>query len=511
MSNVFTQDESILNKLISNRFTVSALIAAMATATTVAVGDTLEGDDGFVQESSVEIQADNSDANALQSMVSRAGITLTPGTIKRMLAAYPEILNAGELADRNAIVEGAAAVYPAKFEVSGRDKIYEDTNLNTQNAGGRYTAAGIDVLLNYTSVLNGISYENMALWGTSHSRDIEAKLAVDAEFEAYGVYGRADAGPPPFPAVTYGVYGTTNQKDGYGVYAVNTSPEGDAPGNGGGVALLASGAIRGSRTAGGADHIDNHVAIIENKSVGNTHVLALSMPNDTGLGVPDNFVTFYHGGVAATDAQGSIEGAPGGGVNYNTSSADFAEWIPRGDLKEPVEAGDIVAIVAGKVSRDLSNADHVQVISTAPAFTGNDPGYDKRDQYALVSMMGQVPAKVTGVVRAGNYIVASGKNDGTGIAIPAEKMTADDFRLMVGRAWASSDVPGVKLVNTAVGLGASGVYAYLHKQDQRIASLEQQLSSKMARLERLAAQLESLTQKVAYIQSANMMVEASGK
>jgi hypothetical protein len=508
MSNVFTQDESILNKVIFNRFTVSALIAAMATATTVAVGDTLEGDGGFVQELSAEIQTDDSDANALQSMVSRAGITLTPETIKRMLAAYPEILNAGELEDRNAIVEGAAAVYPAKFEVSGRDKIYEDTNLNTQNAGGRYTAAGIDVLLNYTSVLNGVSYENMALWGTSHSRDIEAKLAVDAEFEAYGVYGRADAGPPPFPAVTYGVYGTTNQKDGYGVYAVNTSPEGDAPGNAGGVALLASGAIRGNRTSGGAEHIDNHVAIIENNSVGNTHVLALSMPNDTFLGALDNFVTFYHGGITAADAVGAIEGF-GGGVNYKSGSADFAEWIPRGDLKEPVEAGDIVAIVAGKVSRDLSKADHIKVISTAPAFTGNDPGYGKRDQYALVSMMGQVPVKVTGVVRAGDYIVASGKNDGTGIAIPAEKMTPDDFRLMVGRAWASSDVPGVKLVNTAVGLGASGVYAYMHKQDQRIASLEQQLSSKMARLERLSAQLESLTRKVAYIQAANMTVNVA--
>ena len=51
----------------------------------------------------------------------------------------------------------------------------------------------------------------------------------------------------------------------------------------------------------------------------------------------------------------------------------------------------------------------------------------------------------------------------------------------------------------------------MKKQDQRIASLEQQLSAKMARLDRLAAQMEALTQKVAYIQSANMTASASVK
>ena len=88
-------------------------------------------------------------------------------------------------------------------------------------------------------------------------------------------------------------------------------------------------------------------------------------------------------------------------------------------------------------------------------------------------------------------------------------MTADDFRLMVGRAWESSGEQGMKLINTAVGVDSDGAYAYMKKQDQRIARLEQQLSSKMAGLERLAAQLESLTRKVAYIQAASMTVSAA--
>ncbi len=428
--------------------------AVIALGNTVTAGQAGDGEEDFFPNSEV---SDNADVKALQGNLNRAGITLTPQTIKLMLDAYPEMLEAGK---GEAGPAGAAAAYPAKFEVSGRDKIYEDTSHNIKNAGGRFSAVGvdIDVLLNYTSVLGGISYENMAVWGTSHSRDIEAKLAVDAEFEAFGVYGRADAGPPPFPAAAYGVYGTTNQVSGYGVYAINTSPEGAAFGSGGGVALFASGAIRGSRTTGGNDDIDNHVAIVENKSIGNTHVLALSMPNDDGLAFLDNFVTFYHGGTTAADAVGAIEGNSHGGVNYKSGSADFAEWIPRQNPDEIIAAGDIVGIAGGKVSRDLGKAEHVQVISTAPAFTGNDPGHDKQDQYALVSMMGQVPVKVAGAVIAGDYIVASGNNDGIGIAIAPDQMTPEDF--------------------------------------------------KMARLDRLAGQLEALTQKVAYIQLASMAASA---
>ncbi len=490
------------------RSVLSILVLAM---TNVFADETGEEDPLTFQENGIAIGSDENDARALRKMANHAGITLTPETIKHMLEAHPEVLDAMDSAEWNTITPSAAAIYPARFEVTGQAKIYEDTMYNLRSAGGRFTSGGIDVLLNYSSVLGGISYENMAFSGSSHSNEIEAKLAVDAEFEAFGVYGRADAGPPPFPAVTYGVYGTTSRITGYGVYASNTSPEGNTLTTGGGVALFATGAIRGNRTSGYTDHIDNHVAIIENKSTGNTHVLALSMPNDGGtVSSDDNFITFYHGGITSADAVGAIEG-DSGGVNYKSGSADFAEWIPRQNSDEIIEAGDIVSIAGGKVSRNLSRAEHVQVISTSPAFTGNDPGYDKRDQYALVSMMGQVPVKVAGAVKAGDYIVASGKNDGTGIAISADKMTLRDFRMMVGRAWKSSDEQGIKLVKTAVGLGASDAYGYMHNQDQRIASLERQLSSKMAKLDRLASQMQMLTQKVAYIQSANQVAKALAK
>lgn len=499
------QDSDTRKNLLSlNRLTIFTLVTALGMSSTVAAGEAMEEDVDVLQQQDSAMEGDGSDARVLLDMARGAGITMTPEAIERMLAVHPEVLDAAYSAEPALAEPRAAAIFPARFQVTDQATIYVDTDLNRKFAGGRFTSTGIDVLLNYSSVLGGISYENMAFSGSSHNNEIEAKLAVDAEFEAFGVYGRADVGPPPFPTYVYGVYGTTNQPGGYGVYARNNAPEE------GGAALFATGEITGSLTTGGTDHIDNHVAIVENTSSANTHVLALSMPNDTALGFADNFVTFYHGGGTPSDAVGTIQGNVGG-VSYVSGSADFAEWIPRQNPDEIISAGDIVGVAGGKVSRNLSKVEYVQVVSTAPAFAGNDPGLGKHDQYALVAMMGQVPVKVIGAVTAGDYIVASGHDDGTGVAVPQERMTPEDYRLAVGRAWESSAEQAVKLIRTAVGLGANDAYAYMRKQDQHIARLERQLSSKMAQLDRLATQMETLTEKVAYIQSASLVAKALGK
>ena len=479
---------------------LSILGAVIAMGNTVTAGQAGDGEEDFFPNSEV---SDNADVKALQGNLNSAGITLTPQTIQLMLDTYPEMLEAGE---GEAGPAGAAAVYPAKFEVSGRDKIYEDTGLNTKNAGGRFSAVGIDidVLLNYTSVLNGISYENMAVWGTSHSRDIEAKLAVDAEFEAFGVYGRADAGPPPYPATAYGVYGTTNQHSGYGGYFTNTSDSSDYS-----QALYAKGAGKNDVRS---EDPRSYVATIEATNAHNASMLAI-YSSSAEASSPDTFIGFI-GRNRAGDADrlaGEIRGAFGAsenGIQLTSYAADFAEFLPRANPDEKMEPGDIVGIVQGKISRDLRGAHHVQVISTSPVVSGNMPQPDQEHLYEQVAFIGQAPVKVKGVVKAGDYIVASGNNDGIGIAIAPDQMTPENFKMAVGQAWESSAETGVKLVNAAVGLAADDAYAYMKKQDQRIASLEQQLKARMARLDHLAGQLEALTQKVAYIQSASMAASA---
>ncbi|HET9786391.1 MAG TPA: hypothetical protein VFP47_04620, partial [Pyrinomonadaceae bacterium] len=64
----------------------------------------------------------------------------------------------------------------------------------------------------------------------------------------------------------------------------------------------------------------------------------------------------------------------------------------------------------------------------------------------------QVMVRVRGPVKAGDYIVASGLNDGTGIAVSPERITSEQFEQAVGQAWESSADLGVKSVRTAVGL-----------------------------------------------------------
>ena len=483
-------------------------------AATAAVADPIDTEAETAQASvrSMEMQARNADVRALQEMANRAGLALTPAEIQSVLESHPDALATGAPDERSAEQQALLATSPAKFEVVGSSIIASTGGVfsSTTRAGGSFNnGSDVEALLNYSS--SGLFGGNTAVYGRAADGDIAGYLARDG-FGAIGVYGSANK---VGAFLNYGVMGTTNQASGYGVYADNTSPEGEATTEGGGVALFATGAISGFYTPGGADNRDNHIVIVENNSTLDTHVLALAMPKDLGLGSADNFITFFHNqddgsGGLEDRAVGSIQGSATG-VTYNTSSADFAEWIPRLNTGEKIEAGDIVGLAAGKVSRTLDKADHVQVISTAPAFSGNDPGVKKRDQYALVAMMGQVPVKVSGVVKAGDYIVASGRNDGIGVAVSVERMTPEDYRLAVGRAWESSDEQGVKLINVAVGLGASDAYAYMRKQDQRIASLEQQLSSKMAKLDRLASRMETLARKVSYIQSANMVVKTSAE
>ena len=107
-----------------------------------------------------------------------------------------------------------------------------------------------------------------------------------------------------------------------------------------------------------------------------------------------------------------------GVLSYNTTAADFAEWLPMLRPGEKIEPGDIVAVVGGKITKSTEKADYFQVVSTAPGWLGACPGKDREHLYRKVAFLGQVPVRVRGQVNAGDYIVASTLNDGTGRAVP---------------------------------------------------------------------------------------------
>ena len=90
------------------------------------------------------------------------------------------------------------------------------------------------------------------------------------------------------------------------------------------------------------------------------------------------------------------------------------------------------------------------VVSSMPLVLGNWIGKGKEHLYEAVAFVGQVPVRVLGVVNAGDYIIPSGKNNGTGIAISKDKLTAEQISQIVGQAWENSNTVTEKLVNVAI-------------------------------------------------------------
>ncbi len=215
----------------------------------------------------------------------------------------------------------------------------------------------------------------------------------------------------------------------------------------------------------------NHVAQIENTSTGSSgDVLALKVGFTGNPTDANNFISFFNGDDVGI---GRIEGNGSGGIVYGTTGGDYAEALPRLHPDEAIEKGDIVGIFAGKVTKRTTGAQHVMVVSSRPAVLGNQPPEGEEAGYENVAFLGQAEVKVRGPVRAGDFILASGQNDGTGVAVAPEALEADDLVRLVGRAWESSDDPGVKRVNVLVGLTTRDVV--IAQQQARIEQLERRL------------------------------------
>ncbi len=171
------------------------------------------------------------------------------------------------------------------------------------------------------------------------------------------------------------------------------------------------------------------------------------------------------------------------GVTYESGSADYAEWLERSNESEHISAGDIVGVNSGKISKYTKNAQQYLVISTKPAILGNMPMDGKTDLYEKVAFMGQIPVKVRGIVFSGDYILPSGMNDGTGIAVSPNEILANQYREIVGVAWSNAIVDnGVTLINMAIGLNANDVANLAVKQETKINNLENNFNSLEQRL-----------------------------
>ena len=178
------------------------------------------------------------------------------------------------------------------------------------------------------------------------------------------------------------------------------------------------------------------------------------------------------------------------GVEYASGHGDYAEWLERANPNEYLTAGDIVAVKGGKITRDLTEVEQIMVVSHKPIILGNVP--EKGEDYLgnNVAFMGQVPVKVMGSVRTGDYIVANSEFKGYGKAIHPENMTSKDHTLAVGRSWEERPNEGPKMVNTVVGVHNGDWARIMMKLEQKQRLYETKFNAIEARVRELNKKAE---------------------
>lgn len=239
--------------------------------------------------------------------------------------------------------------------------------------------------------------------------------------------------------------------------------------------------VRGSLDES-AEQLTAHVALIENASSGSSaDVLALRIAGTAGDG--HNFITFFDG----SGALGRIERSgttaadnPASGGSFLrllSGGADFAECLPRRDAATPIGAGRIVGVRRGQVSLDTEGADALMVTTDRAVVVGN--AIRDAEASEMVAFVGQVLVDVDGPVASGDFILPSGRSDGTGRAVHPDLLSPAEAGRVVGRAWGDSPAPEQGRVCMAVGVqGAdpqSALAAALANQQRRIEALSEAL------------------------------------
>jgi hypothetical protein len=247
-----------------------------------------------------------------------------------------------------------------------------------------------------------------------------------------------------------------------------------------------------------------HVAHILNLAINdNADGLEIILVADGSfLEQTNNFITFSE---FSSGSIGAIQGNGSGGIELISGSGDYAEFLPLLSPAEKIQPGEIVGLYGGRITKQTQGASKVMAVTSNPIVLGNDPGEKLRGGYEKVAFIGQVMVRVRGAVKAGDFIVASGLNDGTGIAISPESISPEQFAQVVGQAWESSADVGVKSVRTAVGL---------IQRDPTVGRLLEANRKQSAQIAALAARLTAIESRinkepVAYRRGANQRGKVS--
>ena len=164
------------------------------------------------------------------------------------------------------------------------------------------------------------------------------------------------------------------------------------------------------------------------------------------------------------------------GIVYGSKGADYAEWLEKENPSDTFVYGEVVGVKGGKISKNTVDADQVMSISMNPIVLGNMPSELESGKYEKVGFLGQVPVLVVGTVDIGDYVVASGNNDGYAIAKSANEIKVDDLKNIIGRAWEGSKNQARAMINVSVGLKTNEWVEIFKNQDEKLNELEYRIS-----------------------------------
>lgn len=113
-----------------------------------------------------------------------------------------------------------------------------------------------------------------------------------------------------------------------------------------------------------------------------------------------------------------VEGGISGQLITPTGAADYAEWFAYLDTTEKIRTGMVVQLRSPeqRITLDTSGEGPYMVVSTAPSVAAGVPYGSVANHGALCAFIGQVPVKVRGEVKVGEFIYPSGLNDGYAVS-----------------------------------------------------------------------------------------------
>ena len=189
-------------------------------------------------------------------------------------------------------------------------------------------------------------------------------------------------------------------------------------------------------------------------------LLEMRQPQQTPGG-RSTWISFRSGSGEAERERGAVVDSARG-AKLTSGSGDFAEWHARREDERPFQEGDVVGFDRnGTLTRQTSSSGttvtgqqaaagvwQLGIITRRAVVEGNLPSDEsKRSNFDTVAYSGRVVVRLLGSCSAGDYIVPSGREDGTACALSAASARPSQA---VGRALLShTSVEGRAAAETA--------------------------------------------------------------